>query len=348
MSADESDPWSEVIIRVSGVDLRPRCGLGLLRNESLLITWSRATLPVGSAHEDGPQGARDLDSVRLIIPKTLVAMRYLTRCLVITSALCVSAVVPAFGQGERLITDRPDQTESAAIVSPQHVQLEMGWTFSQVGTLDFRTRAHALLGALARIGVGERLEVRVGFAGWMFEDNTPPTGQSFDRSGAGDIDVGFKLKLVDAQLGRPDVAVIGTVGLPTGEAPFQRLRADPAVRLAFANELGDGVGIGYNVGVEWNTECDPRAADACVEQTFADYVYTVAFGFAVSERLSAFAESFGTVEFNDGRTSAHALDGGFTYLLRDNLQLDASGGIGLNDAAGDWFVGAGVSVRLPK
>ena len=275
-------------------------------------------------------------------------MGYLIRCLIITSALCVSAVVPAFGQGVPLITDRPNQTESAAIVPAQHVQLEVGWTFSQAGTLDFRTRRHALLGALARIGVGGRLEARVGFAGWMFDDNTPPTGPSFDRSGAGDIDVGFKLKFADAQLGRPAMAVIGTVGLPTGETPFQRLRADPAVRLAFANELSDRVGIGYNVGVEWNTECDPLVADACVEKTFADYVYTVAFRFAVSERLGAFAESFGTVEFNFGRTSAHALDGGFTYLLRDNLQLDASGGIGLNDAAGDWFVGAGVSVRLPK
>ncbi len=120
------------------------------------------------------------------------------------------------------------------------------------------------------------------------------------------------------------------------------------MRLAFASELGHGVGIGYNVGVEWNTECDPRTADACLERTFVDYVYTVSLGFAVSKRLGAFAESFGTVEFHDARTSAHALDGGFTYLLRDSLQLDGSGGIGLSGAAGDWFVGAGVSVRLPK
>lgn len=284
-------------------------------------------------------------------------MSHLIRCLIIASALCVSAVVPAFGQGEPLITDRPNQTQSAAIVPPQHVQLEVGWTFSQTGTLNFRTREHALLGALARVGVGERLEARVEFAGWMFQANTPPTGPSFDRSGAGDIDVGFKLKLADGKLGGPAVAVIGTVRLPTGEAGFQRLRTDPAVRLAFANELGDGVGIGYNVGVEFNTECDPFVADACGETTFIDYVYTVAFRFSVSEGLGAFAELFGTVEFNDGRTSAHALNGGFTYLLLDNLQLDASGGIGLKrgqsdstgyDAAGDWFVGAGVSVRLPK
>ena len=283
-----------------------------------------------------------------MIRKTLVVMGYLIRCFTINFALCASAVVPAFGQEQPLIADRPNRTASAAIVPSEQVQLEVGWTFSQAETLDFRTRKHALLGALARIGVGERLEARIGFAGWMFEDNTPPTGPSFDRSGAGDIDVGFKLKLADPQLGRPDVAVIGTVRLPTGEAPFQRLRTDPAVRLAFAHELGDGVGIGYNVGVEWNTECDPRAADACVEKTFTDYVYTVTFQFSVSEGLSAFAESFGTVEFNDARTSAHALDAGFTYLVRDNLQLDASGGIGVNDAAGDWFVGAGVSVRLPK
>ncbi|MGQ0643516.1 MAG: MBL fold metallo-hydrolase, partial [Gemmatimonadaceae bacterium] len=33
-----------------------------LGEEKVRVTWSRATLPVGSAHEDGPQGTRHLDS----------------------------------------------------------------------------------------------------------------------------------------------------------------------------------------------------------------------------------------------------------------------------------------------
>lgn len=270
--------------------------------------------------------------------------------LIFSIALVFMAVAQAraFAQAEPLVTDRPDQTESASIVRGGAVQLELGWTLAYDETLDFRTREHAVLGALARIGLSDRLEARVGFAGWMSQENTPPTGPRFDRSGMGDLDVGFKLKLADAQLGRPDVAVIGTVALPTGETPFQRRRADPAVRLAFANALSDAVGVGYNVGVEWNTDCDPNIADACVNKAFADALYTVAFGFALSERVGAFAEGFGTLGLNEGGESRHAVDGGFTLLVRDNLQLDVSGGVGLNDEAGDWFLGAGVAVRIPN
>ncbi len=40
------------------------------------------------------------------------------------------------------------------------------------------------------------------------------------------------------------------------------------------------------------------------------------------------------------------IDGGFTYLVRDTLQLDVAAGVGLSDEADDWFVGIGVSARF--
>ena len=43
--------------------------------------------------------------------------------------------------------------------------------------------------------------------------------------------------------------------------------------------------------------------------------------------------------------SEHYLDGGVTYLINMNLQLDARIGLGLNDDAAEFFVGAGVSYR---
>lgn len=43
-----------------------------------------------------------------------------------------------------------------------------------------------------------------------------------------------------------------------------------------------------------------------------------------------------------------SLDGGLTFGIRDNVQLDISAGVGLNRAADDWFVGAGVAIRVPR
>ena len=45
---------------------------------------------------------------------------------------------------------------------------------------------------------------------------------------------------------------------------------------------------------------------------------------------------------------AHLLDGGATYLLRPNLQLDVGRRRRHLDDAPDWFAGVGVSVRLPR
>ena len=67
---------------------------------------------------------------------------------------------------------------------------------------------------------------------------------------------------------------------------------------------------------------------------------------SLGERLGAFVEYFADIE--ESASDQHSLDGGFTWLARDDLQLDLSAGIGLNDEAPDFFVAAGVSWRLPR
>jgi hypothetical protein len=40
------------------------------------------------------------------------------------------------------------------------------------------------------------------------------------------------------------------------------------------------------------------------------------------------------------------VNGGFTYLVNDNFQLDLTGGFGLNDEAPDNFISCGASFLL--
>ena len=58
-------------------------------------------------------------------------------------------------------------------------------------------------------------------------------------------------------------------------------------------------------------------------------------------------EFFGEAPTGQGKP-ANSLDGGFTYALADNLQIDVLGGVGISEAAEDWFVGAGLVWRLPQ
>ncbi|MCB0431613.1 MAG: transporter, partial [Mangrovimonas sp.] len=56
--------------------------------------------------------------------------------------------------------------------------------------------------------------------------------------------------------------------------------------------------------------------------------YSLAFGFSVSEKIGAYVEPYGS--YLEGGTYESNFDGGVTYLLKKNIQLDVSYGFGIN------------------
>ena len=82
--------------------------------------------------------------------------------------------------------------------------------------------------------------------------------------------------------------------------------------------------------------------------TLSLFNYTVVLGMGLSERAGLFVEVFGDIPFNAPGGPRNSFDGGLTFLIRDNLQIDGSAGVGLSDSADDWSVGLGITVRLPR
>jgi hypothetical protein len=105
------------------------------------------------------------------------------------------------------------------------------------------------------------------------------------------------------------------------------------MRFAFSHTLSDHFSFGYNLGAEWEAETGPG------------YFYTAALGIGLTEKVGMFVEGFGL--FATGADNKHLADAGFTWLLLPNLQFDISGGIGLNEAASDFFISTGLSYRIP-
>ncbi len=102
------------------------------------------------------------------------------------------------------------------------------------------------------------------------------------------------------------------------------------------------ISFSYNIGIETFTQ-----DDGFDEDTVAAAIYTATLGFGLTDSLGAFLEIYGEIGLSAGGSPRHLFDGGFTYLVRDNVQLDIVAGIGISDPADDWFVGIGVSFRLP-
>ena len=235
----------------------------------------------------------------------------------------------ASAQSPELVTDRPDQTESATVVPRGLLQVETGYLFTRDDAVD----SHAAPGTLFRIGLGGRTELRLGHAGVLGTEG---------RRGAGDSELGTKINLIPRAAGwRPELAILGGLSLPTGDSRFSSGGADPSLLVAFSHELAPRLSLGYNAGAAWESSPDPPGRDALM-------VYSLALGIGVTGRLGAFLEVFGDRQVADEAAAGVSADAGLTLLLTEIVQLDFSIGRGLRGPADDLFVGTGLSFRLPR
>ena len=226
-----------------------------------------------------------------------------------------------------MVTDRPDFTESATTVAPGFLQLEAGYTFTRSG----ETRQHDVGEALLRVGVRDRIEIRLGIPGY----GSVRTGTG-DEDGFGDASVGLKVRLFEPSgAGAPRTAFLVGTSLPTGADDIGASGLQPGATLALAWDLPGGLGLGVNLGYE------------SVEEEGGDLGRgkgSVALGVPVSGPVGAFLEGYVLVP-EGSRDAESFLDGGLTVLLGPHLQLDARVGAGLEGPDPDYFAGAGLAVR---
>jgi hypothetical protein len=241
-----------------------------------------------------------------------------------------------------MITDRPDRTESAVVVPRGYYQFELGWTHASFDVEGVESSTDSFPEMLARVGLSRKVELRVGFDGYQWDSPDGPAGG--ESEGFGDASLGVKIGLADERGARPRIAVLASLNLPSGAEEFTESRVVPAFNFAFSNTLTERLALGYNVGGLWFVERDELGYE---HTSFAGF-WSASLGIGICERWGAFVELFGNPVISALGRSSSSLDGGFTWLVRPNVQLDLSGGFGLSGDAPEWFAGFGVSFRLPR
>ena len=244
-------------------------------------------------------------------------------------AVVSAGTVGARGQAPELVTDRPDQTESAVVLPRGLLQVETGYLLARDDGVD----SHAAPGMLFRIGLGGRTELRLGHDGILGGEGS---------RGAGDSALGAKINLIPRAKGwRPELALLGGLSLPTGDHGYSSDGADPSFLVAFAHELSPRLALGYNAGASWESSADRPDRDAFI-------VYSLALGIGLTDRLGTFLEIFGDRQVTGMPATSASVDTGLTLLLADLVQWDVSLGRRLRGPADDLFVGTGLSFRLPR
>ena len=270
----------------------------------------------------------------------------MTGCVRATALACglvvLSEAVCLAQQPADLVTDRPDATESAVTVPPKAMQMEFGarWIFdrSADGQLDIVEAP----GTLVRVGVSQRVELRLGWGGWI-ETALESSRERHRVDGFADPEVGMKWALM--QPGGMELALLAHVTLPAGDEIVGAPGIDPSVRLAAAHPIGDRASLGWNLGYEIGS-FDGGGHTETV--SLGRWVYSGTMGVDITPRWGGFVEIFGDLPASDPGPAVHVFDGGVTYLVAPRVQLDLSGGVGLNDVAPDRFVGVGLSLRVPR
>lgn len=259
--------------------------------------------------------------------------------LLVLPALCF---VPdlATGQGEMrgflgievepltqpISTERPNFSTSPVPLASGHQQIEIRFQYTQT---DSDMEGFTVPQALFRVGLARNLELQIGWAGYSFTDIN---GDSI--TGANDITVALKAQVTEQEGYLPTLGLLGKLSLPTGSGEFSSDSVDPSLGVLWAYHLQDANLFGT---VSFSSLTDEE------DERFFQTGIAAGVGFPIGGGFSGYIEYFGV--FSERGEPAHIIDVGLPYLVNRNLQLDAVVGVGLNEAAPDYFAGAGVSYR---
>ena len=233
---------------------------------------------------------------------------------------------------QTIITDRPDQTESSSTIQQGSVQIESGVLISQNSTnYDFYSTNERNIyfpSTLFRIGLTEKIEFR------LFNQYQQMCTQTNSFNGFNNLELGLKLQLLQKENGFTEIAFLSHMVIPTAPSRLSETGENhigTINKLCVSHNIGEKVGLGYNVGYNY------------LNNRQGDFTYSLVLGIELNDKISTYIEPYG--EFSDLDNTESNFNMGITYLLRDNLQLDYSYGLGLNHRFNFMSVGCSININ---
>ena len=234
-----------------------------------------------------------------------------------------------------LVTDRPDATEAPTVVPKGSLQVETGAVYTSFENQGIKQETTVYNTSLLRYGILDNFELRLGWN--LLEDGTSTAegSSTFKANGFSPLLLGMKVAIMEEKGWMPEIGLIGHIFLPfTAADAFKPQFTSTDFRFAFNHTLSEKSGLAYNVGAQWGDD-SPEAA----------YIYTLAYGYAITEKLGTYVEVYG--DFPEQNKANHFWDAGLTYLVAPLVQLDVTVGTSFTDGQ-DLLVSGGVSFRIDK
>ena len=209
-------------------------------------------------------------------------------------------------------TGRPGHVETIHILPRGYYQFESNWTPPNDGGV-----------IMLRTGLTQKLEAR-----FTLDDLFSESSSNLGGGTAG------LLMAIREDGGLPGMGVALSLSVPDTDG-FQMDAAQINLVFPFSKGLTDDLGLDWHLAASH--------ADGELAFSFASLL-----GYGISERVGLFVGSWGGSPMDAMSDMSLSMDTGFTYMLRDNIQLDLNGGIPITDNGEAVFIDMGVSFRLPN
>lgn len=253
----------------------------------------------------------------------------------LTGLCCASLMQAQDTNTPALVTDRPDATEAPTVVPQGSLQVETGSLYTSFDGNAFKEEVFTYNTALLRYGLLDNFELRLG---WNLEEtrlSNNSTPFEVAQTSFSPLLLGMKVAIVEEKGWLPEIGLIGHIFLPfTVDKDLRPEFTSTDFRFAFNHTLSEKSGIAYNIGAQWGND-SPEIA----------YIYTFAYGYAITERLGAYVEVYG--DFPEDNSANHFWDAGLTYAIAPLVQLDATIGQSITEGQ-DILLSAGISFRIDK
>ncbi len=229
---------------------------------------------------------------------------------------------------QQIITDRPDQTEASTTVPKGSLQIESGIL---VGFTETKTNKERQLFApttLFRFGITKGIEIRV----LSQLENIKNQLTSEEITGISDMEIGTKVQLLQKENINTEIAFLSHLIIPTGSTGLTIDKFGTINKMSISHKINEDLGIGYNIGYDY------------FGIGKGNLTYSLSLSISVTDKVGVYIEPYG--EITDFKNYVSNFDAGFTYLAKDNFQLDFSFGTGINNKMN--YISTGFSWNINK
>lgn len=231
-------------------------------------------------------------------------------------------------EAERIDGDRPHVGTGTHVVLPGQVQIESGvqWQrLAPVWTISSPT--------LARIGLTDRLELRVASDGFLTRDDG-----SASAHGVGNLQLGTKIRLCGDR-DEPWLSVMPTVslGLASRGKQLGSGETDATATLLAGRAVGDRLHLEGNYGI--GSIGDPA-------ERFAQHLVTAAIVHQTTQSLASYVEAAWWSRQERGGGAVSFIDYGLIVALSPRILIDGGAFFGMTAATPEYGAFTGISFAV--